>query len=118
MVFSTLLCHSAVVGEINKDQNNLAKGKITRLIMLYLLSYQVAARVAKLILGCIWDPFWRRGGCRGSAVVQFERARLSIVTIATLSKHSATVCCHISDTIIERGRSLCGKIWGGRGRSM
>ena len=78
----------------------------------------MAARVAKLILGCIWDPFWRRGGCRGSAVVQFERVRLSIVTIATLSKHSATVCCHISDTIIERGRSVCGKIWGGRGRSM
>jgi len=36
---------------------------------------QVAARVVKLVLGCICDPhFGGRGGRTGSAIISFERA--------------------------------------------
>jgi len=50
----------------------------------------MAARIAKLVLGCIWDPHSEvveGGGHRGSAMIPFERAIvvsywLSIVIIA------------------------------------
>jgi len=44
----------------------------------------VAAQVAKLVLGVhLGSPFGRRGDCKGSVMVLFERAtiRLSIVII-------------------------------------
>jgi len=61
--------------------------------------------------------FWETGGCRGSAMVPFERAvvvsyRLSIVTIALSLNLSAATCCRISLTLKSMGGGHFGAKFG------
>jgi len=56
------------------------------------------------ILGHMEPPFWRSGGCRGSAMAPFEKAivvsyRLSIV----ICNHSAAICDRMSPTLKSTG---------------
>jgi len=65
------------------------------------------------------SQFWGKGGCRGSAMVLFERAkvvsyRLNTVTIAL--SHSAAICHRISPTLKSTGWITLGQTVGKRSR--
>ena len=84
---------------------------------------QVAARVAKLVLGCIWDPYFGEMeviGVSDGTIRKNDNGsnRLSIVTIALLYVFVGNLSSNVSDAQINLGWVPLGKIWGGRGWPM
>jgi len=82
---------------------------------------QMAVRVAMLVLGCIWDPhFGGREVVRGQRWYHSkERLWFPIgsplwpLRSLTIRRSMAIECLRRSNQ--QRGRSIWGKIWGGRG---